>query len=32
MDVYGISTADGAAVNQDTWNGGYNQNWAFLQP
>jgi hypothetical protein len=32
MDVYGISMANGAAVYQSTWNGGYNQHWAFLQP
>lgn len=31
-DVYGISMANGAAVYQSSWNGGYNQHWAFLQP
>jgi predicted alpha-1,6-mannanase (GH76 family) len=29
MEVYGISTADGAAVYQHTWNGGHNQQWLF---
>lgn len=32
MDVYYASKANGAAVYQAAWNGGWNQHWAFLQP
>jgi hypothetical protein len=32
LDVNGVSTADGADVQQRAWNSGNNQQWTFKSP